>query len=94
MSLSKTFGSAVFGISATTIEIEINISKGGKYFLVGLPDLAVREGYERIKAALANNAYRMPGLKIVVNMAPADIRKEGSSYDLPMQWALWQHLTK
>jgi len=84
MSLAKTFGSAVFGISATTIEIEVNISKGGKYFLVGLPDLAVKEGYERIKAALINNAHRMPGLKIVVNMAPADIKKEGSAYDLPI----------
>jgi len=84
MSLSKTFGSAVFGINATTIEIEVDISKGNKYFLVGLPDLAVKEGYERVQAALVNNGYRMPRIKIVVNMAPADIRKEGSAYDLPI----------
>jgi len=84
MSLSKTFGSAVFGINATTIEIEVDISKGNKYFLVGLPDAAVKEGYERVQSALVNNGYRMPRIKIVVNMAPADIRKEGSSYDLPI----------
>jgi len=84
MSLAKTFGSAVFGINATTIEVEVNISKGNKYFLVGLPDAAVKEGYERVEAALVNNGYRMPRIKIVVNMAPADIRKEGSAYDLPI----------
>jgi len=84
MSLSKTFGSAVFGINATTIEVEVDISKGNKYFLVGLPDAAVKEGYERVQAALVNNGYRMPRIKIVVNMAPADIKKEGSAYDLPI----------
>lgn len=84
MSLAKTYGSAVFGINATTIHIEVDISKGNKYFMVGLPDLAVKEGYERIQAALVNNGYRMPRIKIVVNMAPADIRKEGSAYDLPV----------
>jgi len=82
MGLAKTFGSAVFGINATTIQVEVNISKGKKYFLVGLPDNAVKEGYERIEAALVNNSYRMPRIKIVVNMAPADLKKEGSSYDL------------
>jgi len=84
MSLSKTFGGAVFGINATTIELEVNISKGNKYILVGLPDSAVKEGYERVEAALVNNGYRMPRIKIVVNMAPADIKKEGSAYDLPI----------
>ena len=82
MSYAKTYGSAFFGIDASIIEAEVNISKGIKYHLVGLPDNAVKEGYERMEAALINNGYRMPKIKIVVNLAPADIRKEGSSYDL------------
>ncbi len=87
--LSKTFGSAVHGVDATTITIEVNA--GGKvgegkpgYSLVGLPDNAVREGYQRIEAALKNNEHRIPRKKIIINMAPADIRKEGSFYDLPI----------
>lgn len=80
--LVKTFGSAVYGIKATTITVEVNIAQGIKFFLVGLPDNAVKESQQRIEAALNNNDYRMPGKKIVINMAPADIRKEGSSYDL------------
>jgi len=78
----KTFGSAVYGINATTITVEVNMVSGIKFFLVGLPDNAVKESQQRIEAALKNNYFRMPGKKIVVNMAPADIRKEGSSYDL------------
>ena len=80
--LVKTFGSAVYGVNATTITVEVNIGKGIKFFLVGLPDNAVKESHQRIDAALKNIGYRMPGNRIVVNMAPADIRKEGSSYDL------------
>ncbi|HXH17780.1 MAG TPA: magnesium chelatase domain-containing protein, partial [Chitinophagales bacterium] len=80
--LVKTFGSAVHGVDATTITVEVNVSQGMKYFLVGLPDSAVKESQQRIEAALKNNGYRMPRQRIVVNMAPADIRKEGSSYDL------------
>jgi len=80
--LVKTFGSAVHGVDATTITVEVNVSQGMKYFLVGLPDNAVKESQQRIEAALKNNGYRMPRQRIVVNMAPADIRKEGSSYDL------------
>ncbi len=80
--LVKTFGSAVHGVDATTITIEVNVSQGMKYFLVGLPDNAVKESQQRIEAALKNNGFRMPRQRIVVNMAPADIRKEGSSYDL------------
>lgn len=80
--LVKTFGSAVFGINATTVAVEVNVSAGIKFFLVGLPDNAVKESQQRITAALANNGYRVPGKRIVVNMAPADIRKEGSAYDL------------
>ncbi len=82
--LVKTYGSAVFGINAITITIEVNADSGSKFFLVGLPDNAVKESQQRIEAALKNNNYRMPGKKIVVNMAPADIKKEGSSYDLPI----------
>jgi magnesium chelatase family protein len=80
--LVKTFGSAVFGIKATTITVEVNIAQGVKFFLVGLPDNAVKESQQRIESALNSSGYRMPGRKIVINMAPADIRKEGSAYDL------------
>lgn len=81
--LVKTFGSAVYGIEATTITIEVNISSGNLgYWIVGLPDNAVRESMQRVETALATNEYTMPRKKIVVNMAPADIRKEGSAYDL------------
>lgn len=80
--LVKTYGSAVFGIEATTITIEVNIANGVNFSLVGLPDNAVRESHQRIKAALKNNAFNFPGKEITVNMAPADIRKEGSTFDL------------
>lgn len=80
--LVKTFGSAVQGISATTVTVEVNISPGINFFLVGLPDSAVKESQQRIDAALKNNGYKIPGKHITVNMAPADIRKEGSAYDL------------
>ncbi|MAD96389.1 MAG: magnesium chelatase [Flavobacteriaceae bacterium] len=82
--LVKIYGSAVFGIEATTITIEVNIDKGIGYHLVGLPDNAVRESSYRITAALQNNSYKVPGKKIIINMAPADVRKEGASYDLPI----------
>lgn len=80
--LVKTFGSAVYGIEAITITIEVNIAAGTKYFIVGLPDIAVKESYFRIESALKNCGFRMPRQQVVVNMAPADIKKEGSSYDL------------
>ncbi|OIP05651.1 MAG: magnesium chelatase [Bacteroidetes bacterium CG2_30_32_10] len=80
--LVKTFGSAVYGVNATTITVEVNIGQGIQFFLVGLPDSAVKESHQRIEAAFKNNGYKIPGKKIVVNMAPADIRKEGSAYDL------------
>lgn len=82
--LTKVFGSAVHGISATTITVEVTVVQGIKFFLVGLPDNAVKESQQRIESALLHNGFRMPGKKIVVNMAPADIRKEGSAYDLPI----------
>ncbi len=82
--LVKTYGSAVFGIDATTITIEVNIDKGVNFILVGLPDSAVKESQQRIKAALTNNGFKYPGKEITINMAPADIRKEGSTFDLPI----------
>lgn len=82
--LVKTYGSAVYGINATTITIEVNISQGVNFFMVGLPDNAVKESQQRIDSALQAFNYRIPGKKIVINMAPADIRKEGSAYDLPL----------
>jgi magnesium chelatase family protein len=82
--LVKVYGSAVFGIDATTITVEVNIDKGIGYHLVGLPDNAVRESSYRISAALKNNNYKLPGKKIIINMAPADIRKEGAAYDLTL----------
>ncbi len=80
--LVKVYGSAVFGVEATTITVEVNVTSGIGYHLVGLPDNAVKESSYRITAALQNNNYKLPGKKIIVNMAPADLRKEGSAYDL------------
>ena len=82
--LVKVFGSAVFGVEATTITVEVNIEKGVGYHLVGLPDIAIKESSFRIAAALQNNGYKLPVKKIIVNMAPADLRKEGSAYDLTL----------
>ena len=82
--LVKVYGSAVFGVSATTITVEVNIDKGIGYHLVGLPDNAIRESSYRIAAALKNVGYKFPGKKITINMAPADLRKEGAAYDLSL----------
>ena len=92
--LVKTYAGAVHGIESTTITVEV--SAGGLppqnedkkiptfYFLVGLPDNAVKEGWQRIEAALINSKFGMPRMKLVVNLAPADLRKEGAAYDLPI----------
>ena len=82
--LKKVYGSAVFGVEATTITVEVNVDKGIGYHLVGLPDNAIKESNYRIAAALQNNGYKIPGKKITINMAPADLRKEGSAYDLTL----------
>ncbi len=87
--LVKTFSSAVHGVDARTITVEINtggpVTVGNQfYFMVGLPDVAVREGSQRMEAALKNSGFKMLRLRTVVNLAPADIRKEGSAYDLPI----------
>ncbi|MDG1147256.1 MAG: YifB family Mg chelatase-like AAA ATPase [Crocinitomicaceae bacterium] len=86
--LVKTYGAAVFGIDATTITVEVNLAPGINFFLVGLPDSAVKESQQRIKAAFTNNGYKFPGKEITINMAPADIRKEGSVFDLPIAIAI------
>jgi magnesium chelatase family protein len=82
--LVKTYGSAVFGVNALTITIEVSIGGGNKYHIVGLPDNAIKESLRRIESAIQFAGLKMPRQKIVVNLAPADIRKEGSSYDLPI----------
>ncbi|SHF52225.1 YifB family Mg chelatase-like AAA ATPase [Dysgonomonas macrotermitis] len=82
--LVKVFGAAVQGIDATLITIEVNCSKGIKFMLVGLPDASVKESHERIISALQVNGYKFPRQQVIINMSPADIRKEGSSYDLPL----------
>ncbi len=82
--LIKTFGSAVYGVEAINITIEVNVAEGQGYFLVGLADGAIKESQQRIDSAIKANGYRMPRIKIVVNMAPADIKKSGSAFDLPI----------
>ncbi len=82
--LIKTFASAVHGIDATSITIETEISQGIKFYMVGLPDNAVKESQQRIESAMRLNNFKWPRKKVVINMAPADIRKEGSAYDLPL----------
>ncbi len=82
--LTRVFGSAVFGVEASTITVEVNIDQGVGYHLVGLPDNAIKESNYRIAAALQNNGYKIPVKKITINMAPADLRKEGSAYDLTL----------
>jgi magnesium chelatase family protein len=82
--LVKTFGSAVYGVEAITITIEVNIGAGQKYFIVGLPDNAVKESLQRIETAIKTNNLYMPRTKLVVNLAPADIKKTGSAFDLPI----------
>lgn len=82
--LVKTYGAAVLGIDATLITIEVNSSKGCMFYLVGLPDTAVKESHRRILSALQESGCRLPMTNLVINMAPADIRKEGAAYDLPL----------
>jgi magnesium chelatase family protein len=82
--LVKIFGSAVYGVEAIAITIEVNVSNGQGYHIVGLPDSAVKESLQRVESSIKTNKYEMPRTKIVVNMAPADIRKTGSAFDLPI----------
>ena len=82
--LVKTYGSAIYGVSAITITIEVSVEKGVNFMLVGLPDNAVKESQQRIQSALNQCEHHIPQRRVVINMAPADIRKEGSAYDLPL----------
>ena len=83
--LVKVFGSAVYGVEALTITMEVDLAQGTTgYFIVGLPDNAVKESIERILSAIKNTGFERPRTKVVVNMAPADIKKAGSAYDLPI----------
>ena len=82
--LVKTYCAAVNGLEVTTVTVEVSMSRGVQFHLTGLADTAVRESYDRIKAALINNGYKMPMMDITINLAPADIKKEGSGYDLPL----------
>jgi magnesium chelatase family protein len=82
--LVKTFGSAVYGIDAITISIEVCVTSGTSTYMVGLPDNAVKESIMRVESAIKSNGYYMPRTKVIVNMAPADIRKSGSAFDLPI----------
>ena len=82
--LVKTFGCAIIGIDALIVTIEVNSSKGVQFFLVGLPDNAVKESHQRMMASLTNVGYKFPKKRITINMAPADIRKEGAAYDLAL----------
>ena len=84
----KSYCSAISGIEATTVAVEVNITAGVGMYLVGLPDNAVRESQERIRSAFDNCEYRMSGKKVTVNLSPADLRKEGSAYDLPIAIAI------
>ena len=82
--LAKTFGSAVYGVEAITITVEVNVMNGSNCIIVGLPDSAIKESIQRIESAIKTNGYAMPRTKIVINLAPADIRKSGSAFDLPI----------
>src|SRR5215471_5702239 len=82
--LIKTFGSAVYGVEAITITIEVNVIEGLKFFMVGLPDNAVKESAYRIESALKTTGHYFPRIKVIVNLAPADIKKTGTAFDLPI----------
>ncbi len=83
--LVKTFGSAVYGVEAITISVEVDVNNQGKhYFIVGLPDNAIKESLQRVESAIKSNKYHMPRTKLVVNLAPADIKKTGTAFDLPI----------
>src|SRR5690554_2412513 len=86
--LVKTYASSVYGIESITVTVEVKVTSGTKYYIVGLPDSAIKESLQRIESAIQSAGFRMPRQKIVVNLAPADIRKEGSAYDLAIALAI------
>jgi magnesium chelatase family protein len=88
--VAKTYGGAVFGVDAVKVTIEVSVGQGTKFWISGLPDSAVKESEHRVESAIKLAGYFMPRIKIVVNLAPADIRKEGSAYDLPIALGILQ----
>ncbi len=82
--LSKTYTAAVNGLETTTVTVEVNMTRGVQFHLTGLPDTAVKESYDRIRAAISNIGLKNPTMDITINLSPADIKKEGSGYDLPL----------
>ncbi|MHA8109680.1 YifB family Mg chelatase-like AAA ATPase [Aquirufa sp. A-Brett2-W8] len=88
--LAKTFGSALVGIHASIITIETHVGQGSKCYLVGLPDSTIKESIQRVESAIKQIGYFFPRRKVVINLAPADVRKEGSGYDLPIALGLLQ----
>ncbi len=82
--LVKVHGCALQGLDGLTITIEVSVTEGMKYYMVGLPDSAIRESWQRVESALRESGFQMPRRKVVINLAPADVRKEGSAYDLPI----------
>lgn len=81
--LVKLFGSAVYGVDAATVTVEVSVETGQNFFMVGLPDNAIKESWHRMETAIKHNGFEMPRRKIVINLSPADVRKEGTAYDLP-----------
>ncbi len=88
--LAKTFGSAVYGVNASVVTIEVSVDTGTLFFIVGLPDGAIKESQHRVESAIKYLGFMFPRQKIVVNLAPADIRKEGAAYDLPIALGVLQ----
>jgi magnesium chelatase family protein len=88
--VAKTFGSAVYGVDARTVTVEVNVTQGQRFHMSGLPDNAVKESTHRVESSMKTAGYFMPRNKVIVNLAPADIRKEGSAYDLPMALSILQ----
>ncbi len=86
--LTKTYGSAVYGVEALTITVEVHVTSGQKFYMVGLPDNAVKESAQRIESALKSTGHFMPRTKVIINLAPADIKKTGSAFDLPIAMAV------
>ena len=86
--VSKTYGAAVIGVDAHAVTIEVNVGRGLYFYMSGLPDSAVKQSEHRVSAALQVSGYRMPRTKVIVNLAPADMRKEGSAYDLAIALAI------
>ena len=88
--LAKTFGSSVYGVDASLVTIEVNVTQGNNCYMVGLPDNAVKERQQRVESAIKVCGYEFPRIKTIVNLAPADVKKEGAAFDLPIALAILQ----